>query len=69
MQALITRWIGAIFIEYFRNEMQEPPGGLAALAREQWQKVTSVAEIRKLVAAARDHFQGDEDDEDEEEEC
>ena len=59
VQALITRWIGSTFIEYFRNEMREPPGGLAALAREQWQKVTSVGEIRKLVLAARERFRAE----------
>jgi uncharacterized protein (DUF697 family) len=53
VQVLVTRWIGAIFIEYFKNEMQEPTGGMAALARQQWQQLTSVAELRKLVQAAR----------------
>ena len=31
VQALITKWIGAVFIEYFRNEMNTPEGGLAGL--------------------------------------
>lgn len=44
-QALVTRWIGAVFIEYFRNEMQEPKGGLAELAREKWKEVTKAAEL------------------------
>lgn len=54
VQALITKWIGAVFIEYFRNEMQTPEGGLSGLARRQWEKVTTVDEIRKLVQTARD---------------
>ena len=29
VQALITKWIGSVFIEYFRSEMQTPEGGLA----------------------------------------
>jgi len=33
VQALITRWIGMVFIDYFRSEMQTPEGGLAGLAR------------------------------------
>ncbi len=56
VQALITRWIGAIFISYFQQEMREPPGGMAALARREWERVTSVGELRKLVAAARRHW-------------
>ena len=58
VQALITKWIGATFIEYFRNEMQTPEGGLAGLARRQWENVTSINEIRQLVRAARDKFRG-----------
>jgi hypothetical protein len=57
VQAVVTRWIGAIFIAYFKQEMREPPGGLAALARQQWEHVTSVAELRKLVQSARKRFQ------------
>jgi len=53
VQALITKWIGAVFIEYFRNEMNAPEGGLAGLARRQWDVVTSVDELRKLVQSAR----------------
>ncbi len=53
VQALITKWIGATFIEYFSNEMQAAEGGLASLARRQWEIVTTVDEIRKLVQTAR----------------
>ncbi len=56
VQALVTRWIGGVFIRHFKNEMQADQQGLAALARDEWQRVTSVAELRKLVAAAREHF-------------
>lgn len=58
VQALITKWIGATFIEYFRNEMQAPEGGLASLARRQWEVVTTVDEIRKLVQTARKKLTG-----------
>ena len=54
IQALITKWIGAVFIEYFRNEMQTPEGGLSGLARRQWEVVTTADEIRKLVQTARE---------------
>ncbi len=53
VQALITKWIGAVFIEYFRNEMQTPLGGLSGLARRQWEEVTTVNELRKLLVSAR----------------
>ena len=53
VQALITKWIGSVFIEYFRNEMRTPEGGLAGLARREWEKVMSVDELRKLVQTAR----------------
>ncbi len=53
IQALITRWIGAVFVEYFRSEMQMTEGGLASLARRQWQAVTTMDELRKLVQTAR----------------
>jgi len=59
VQALITKWIGAVFIEYFRNEMQQPEGGLSGLARRQWEKVTAVDELRKLVQTARDKLGAD----------
>lgn len=59
VQALITRWIGGIFMVYFKNEMKEPPGGLAALARREWERVTSVSEMRKLIQSAREHFQSE----------
>ena len=54
VQAVITRWIGSVFIEYFRNEMQEPEGGLASLARRQWKSVTTIEELRHLVKIARE---------------
>jgi hypothetical protein len=60
VQAVIARWIGAIFISYFQNEMREPPGGLAGLARREWERVTSVNELRRLVQAARKRFLRDE---------
>jgi small GTP-binding protein len=53
VQALITRWIGAVFIHYFKNEMKQPEGGLAALARKEWAKLTTMDELRKLVRAAK----------------
>ncbi|MDB4533466.1 DUF697 domain-containing protein [Vicingaceae bacterium] len=57
-QALITKWIGFVFVEYFRNEMQAPEGGLAGLARRQWEVVTSADELRRLVKAARQKLSG-----------
>ena len=56
VQALITKWIGATFIEYFRNEMQTPEGGLAGIARRKWEELTSANELRKVIQAARNHL-------------
>jgi uncharacterized protein len=58
VQALITRWIGAVFVEYFRLEMHAPPGGLASLARRQWQFVTSAVEMKKFLSEARENLLG-----------
>ena len=62
VQALVTRWIGGIFISYFRDEMREPEGGLAGLARREWERVTSIDELRKLVQAARSRLTADPDE-------
>jgi len=53
VQLLLTRWIGVVFMEYFKNEMREPVGGLAGLAKREWQKMTTLAELKKLVEMAR----------------
>jgi uncharacterized protein (DUF697 family) len=52
VQALVTRWIGGIFVEYFKSEMTIPPSGLTNLARREWQKLTSPAELLKFVQEA-----------------
>jgi hypothetical protein len=62
VQALVTRWIGAIFIGYFANEMKTPEGGLAQLARREWERLTTVNELRKFVQTAREKLAGDRDD-------
>lgn len=49
VQVLVTRWIGGVFIEYFRNEMSEKATDWASLARSQWEAVTRPAELTKLV--------------------
>jgi small GTP-binding protein len=52
-QALVTKWIGNVFKEYYRHDMQAPPGGLAELARNQWQELTRVDSLRKLIQRGR----------------
>ncbi|HTU26280.1 MAG TPA: DUF697 domain-containing protein, partial [Pirellulales bacterium] len=49
VQALVTRWIGKVFMVYFRGEMHEPAIGWTALAREQWNEVTRPRELAQLV--------------------
>ncbi|MDA0658716.1 MAG: DUF697 domain-containing protein [Planctomycetota bacterium] len=53
VQALVTRWIGAVFIEYFKQESADPGAGLAEITRQQWGRMTSIEELRRLVANAR----------------
>ena len=53
VQALVTRWIGNVFQKYFQEEMKAPPGGLAELAREQWQQLTRPESLRKLIQQSR----------------
>jgi len=64
VQALITRWIGAVFIQYFKNQMQQPEGGLTALARREWERLTTIDELRRLVTSVRRKFKDDDDDDD-----
>lgn len=47
-QALVTRWIGRVFIEYFKNEMEPPKGGLSGLARRKWEQVSAAKEIADM---------------------
>lgn len=56
VMALVTRWIGNVFMVYFKNGMQEPEGGLAALARREWENVTDTQYLRKLVQEARQRY-------------
>jgi uncharacterized protein len=56
VQALVTRWIGRVFCEYFRSEMQPPPGGLAELARREWSEVTRPEQLKKLIQLGRDRL-------------
>lgn len=53
VQAIVTRWIGRVFMKYFREEMQPPAGGIAELARQEWNVVTSPEELRKLIVMGR----------------
>ena len=59
VQAVVTRWIGFVFMDYFKNEMKEPEGGIAGLARKHWSQVTSATELRKLVTQTRKRMKKD----------
>jgi small GTP-binding protein len=56
VQALVTRWIGRVFCQYFRSEMQPPPDGLAELARREWAEVTTPEQLQKLIQWGRDRL-------------
>jgi hypothetical protein len=51
VQVLVTRWIGGVFVVYFKREMQASATDWASLARQQWNEVTRPAELAKLVSA------------------
>lgn len=52
-QALVTRWVGNVFVEYYRRDMQASAGGIAELARDQWQLLTRPESLRKLIQRGR----------------
>jgi uncharacterized protein (DUF697 family) len=56
VQALVTRWIGNVFVRYLQNEMQPPPGGLAEVARNEWQQLTRPESLRRLISLGREHL-------------
>ena len=53
VQALVTRWIGNVFVRYFQSEMKAPPGGLAELAHGEWRQLTKPESLRKLIQIGR----------------
>lgn len=53
VQAIVTQWIGRVFMRYFREEMQPPAGGIAELARKEWNALTSPESLRKLIVMGR----------------
>ena len=63
VQALVTRWIGNVFVKYFQDEMKTPAGGLAELARDQWARVTTADSLRMLVHTGRRELFGNKDPE------
>lgn len=48
-QALVTRWLGRVFTEYFRDKMSGSEHSLDALARAHWKELTRPAELARLV--------------------
>lgn len=58
VQGLVTRWIGLVFIAYFKADMKLPPEGLANLARREWQRLTAPTELVNFLHEARQKLQG-----------
>jgi uncharacterized protein len=59
-QALMARWVGKIFIEYFRHDRKPPEGSLEALARAQWEGVTKPVELDLLIREGMNRLTGGE---------
>jgi uncharacterized protein (DUF697 family) len=55
-QALITRWVGNVFVRYLQNEMQPPPGGLVEVARAEWRTLTTPDSLRRLISLGREYL-------------
>jgi hypothetical protein len=55
-QALITRWVGNVFVRYLQNEMQPPPGGLVEVARAEWRTLTTPDSLRRLISLGREQI-------------
>lgn len=55
-QALITRWVGNVFVRYLQNEMQPPPGGLVETARAEWRQLTTPDALRRLISLGREQL-------------
>ena len=53
VQAVVTRWIGNVFMKYFQQEMKPTAGGMAELARDEWQQITSSESLKKIVQMGR----------------
>jgi GTP-binding protein EngB required for normal cell division/uncharacterized protein (DUF697 family) len=49
VQVLVTRWIGGVFIVYFKSELHQRETDWASLARSQWAQVTRPEELARLV--------------------
>ena len=58
VQALVTRWIGRVFIAYFQSELAEAPRSLSALARDKWDEVTRPAALAELVRTGISRLRG-----------
>jgi small GTP-binding protein len=56
VQAVVTRWIGRVFCDYFRREMQPPPEGLVEIARQEWADITQPEQLRKLIQMGRERL-------------
>jgi uncharacterized protein (DUF697 family) len=56
VQALVTRWIGLVFIAYFRDEMTDAARVMPGLAKEQWKEVTRPSELARLVQEGMRRF-------------
>jgi hypothetical protein len=56
VQALVTRWIGLVFIDYFGAGMTDSSAAMADLAPAKWNEVTRPAEIARLVQEGMRRF-------------
>ncbi|MEQ1932795.1 MAG: GTP-binding protein [Fimbriimonadaceae bacterium] len=56
IQALVTRWIGLVLMEHFRDSTQLRSGSLMDLARKKWSELTTPAALANLAKQAIKHL-------------
>jgi uncharacterized protein len=59
VQALVTRWIGAVFIGYFKTEMNRPARGAREPGPPRMAEAHQPAELIKFVQQARQKLRGE----------
>ncbi len=61
-QAVITRWVGLVMIDYFKEQDQsEQAMDLQSVAMEEWKKVTAPSHLASLAAEALKRFRAGKD--------
>lgn len=61
VQFLVVRWIGNSAITYYRHDLLNQPCSLAEIAAKEWQQMTTLSELRKVIQEAQQRLGKKED--------